>query len=149
MALHRASSVLLSTLVVLSASGLCPSSPRARPPPRAHLQRARLPQSSGLSRARCSLSMLVEAVESTPNPSAFLLRLDGALEGVTSSGLRGQTYLAGGSCPPALVAALATEGVESLFACGDMVTVSKAASKLERVVLAAPPLSSHEPGPPH
>jgi hypothetical protein len=74
--------------------------------------------------------MVVDAVESTPNPSAFLLRLDAPIEGTAATGLRGQTYSHGsrGNCPPALQAALSTKGVESLFVCGDMLTLSKAPS---------------------
>ena len=89
------------------------------------------PLSSGaqlLPRAPRCISMLVDAVESTPNPSSFLLRLDAAPEGLAATGLRGQTFYGGDLlCPPAMAAALATEGVESIFACGNMLTVNKVA----------------------
>ena len=40
--------------------------------------------------------LIVSSVESTPNPSAFLLKLDSPLEDVTTTeGLRGQTFLQG------------------------------------------------------
>ena len=71
--------------------------------------------------------MRVDAVESTPNPSAFLLRLEAPLQGLTATGLRGTTFRQGGrSCPPpAIVSALAADGVESIFAAGELITVSK------------------------
>ena len=75
---------------------------------------------------RTSPCTVAPQVESTPNPSSFLLRLDAAPEGLAATGLRGQTFYGGDLlCPPAMAAALATEGVESIFACGDMLTVSK------------------------
>ena len=75
--------------------GLCCQSRKAACPKAPHTVR---------KGARTSLGRAVRTrtvapqVESTPNPSSFLLRLD---------------------------AALATEGVESIFACGTMLTVSK------------------------
>lgn len=80
--------------------------------------------------------MVVDSVESTPNPSSFLLRLDAAPEGLAATGLRGQTFYGGDLlCPPAMAAALATEGVESIFACGNMLTVSKVAAAQWEAVL--------------
>ena len=78
------------------------------------------------NRAGC-VDMRVDAVESTPNPSAFLLRLEAPLQGLTATGLRGTTFRQGGrSCPPpAIVSALAADGVESIFAAGELITVSK------------------------
>ena len=80
--------------------------------------------------------MVVDSVESTPNPSSFLLRLDAAPEGLAATGLRGQTFYGGDLlCPPAMAAALATEGVESIFACGNMLTVNKVAAAQWEAVL--------------
>jgi len=72
----------------------------------------------------------VDSVESTPNPSAFLLKLDAPIEGLAAAGLRGETFRSTdrGRCPVGLADALATEGVDSLFACGQLLTVSKASS---------------------
>ena len=124
---------MISVLVVLLAAAAPAPCDRqlpiaARLSPRPHQSRTLQPKPDVSRRARCSLSMLVDSVESTPNPSAFLLRLDGAPEGVATDGLRGQSFRGGAKlvCPPGLAAALATEGVESIFACGDMLTVSKA-----------------------
>ena len=80
--------------------------------------------------------MVVDSVESTPNPSSFLLRLDAAPEGLAATGLRGQTFYGGDLlCPPAMAAALATEGVESIFACGNMLTVNKVVAAQWEAVL--------------
>jgi hypothetical protein len=68
--------------------------------------------------------MVVSSVESTPNPSAFLLKLDLPLEDVTTEGLRGQTFYKG-RCPASLKDALACDGVASVFVVGQMLTVSK------------------------
>ena len=107
------------------------SSPAARLVPS-----ARLPPASLSGRARCSVLMVVDSVESTPNPSSFLLRLDAAPEGLAATGLRGQTFYGGDLlCPPAMAAALATEGVESIFACGNMLTVNKVAAAQWEAVL--------------
>jgi len=69
----------------------------------------------------------VVAVESTPNPSAFLLRLSEPLEGVSSVGLRGMTYRRRdlSRCPPSLAAVLANDDVESVFVANELVTISK------------------------
>mmetsp|Transcript_26149 Transcript_26149/g.87120 ORF Transcript_26149/g.87120 Transcript_26149/m.87120 type:complete len:469 (+) Transcript_26149:128-1534(+) len=72
-------------------------------------------------------AMKVVTVESTPNPSAFLLKLDAPLEGIASNGLRGKTFRKG-RCPPSLTAALATEGVASIFAVQELLTISKEAA---------------------
>ena len=103
--------------------GLCCQSRKAACPKAPHTVR---------KGARTSLGRAVRTrtvapqVESTPNPSSFLLRLDAAVEGLAATGLRGQTFYGGDLlCPPAMAAALATEGVESIFACGTMLTVSK------------------------
>ena len=71
--------------------------------------------------------MKVDSVESTPNPSAFLLRLDGPLEGVAKTGLRGVTYRPrdAASCPASLTAVVAVEGVDSVFVVQEVVTISK------------------------
>ena len=120
--------------VLLAAASACTStcsSPAARLVPS-----ARLPPASLSGRARCSVSMVVDSVESTPNPSSFLLRLDAAPEGLAATGLRGQTFYGGDLlCPPAMAAALATEGVESIFACGNMLTVNKVAAAQWEAVL--------------
>ena len=81
-----------------------------------------------LPRAPRCISMLVDAVESTPNPSAFLLRLSAPLEGIATDALRGQTFRRDRRCPPALASALETEGVESIFVCAELLTVSKTPS---------------------
>jgi len=103
--------------------GLCCQSRKAACPKAPHTVR---------KGARTSLGRAVRTrtvapqVESTPNPSSFLLRLDAAVEGLAATGLRGQTFYGGDLlCPPAMAVALATEGVESIFACGTMLTVSK------------------------
>ena len=46
---------------------------------------------------------------------------------MTATGLRGTTFRRGGSvaCPPSLAAALATDGVDSIFAMRELLTVSK------------------------
>ena len=123
--------------------------PSARLPSMAHQPRARQPPASLSGRARCSVSMVVDSVESTPNPSSFLLRLDAAPEGLAATGLRGQTFYGGDLlCPPAMAAALATEGVASIFACGNMLTVSKvAAAQWEAVPPSANPNPNPNPNP--
>lgn len=79
-------------------------------------------------RPRCmAAAMKITTVESTPNPSAFLLRLDTPLEGISSNQLRGETFRRG-RCPPSLAAALDTEGVASIYAVGQVLTVSKTPS---------------------
>ena len=70
--------------------------------------------------------MRVDAIESTPNPSAFLLRLDEPLEGFDTTSVRGQTFKRGWQCPASLAAAVDIDGVESLFVTGGaIVTVCK------------------------
>ena len=80
-------------------------------------------------------ALLVQSVESTPNPSAFLLRLDALPEGVVSNGLRGETFQRDGRCPPGIKGALEVEGVASLFAVGALLTVSKVPSASWEAVL--------------
>jgi hypothetical protein len=61
--------------------------------------------------------MRVSGVESTPNPHSFLLRLDEPLRGLAGvEGLRGRTFQASNSPPPALAGVLVVVGVESVFA---------------------------------
>jgi len=82
------------------------------------------------------VSMKVDAVESTPNPSAFLLRLDDKLEGLNTNGLRGETFAKGRKCPVvAITRALEADGVESVFAMGSILTVSKSSSASWETVL--------------
>eukprot|EP00966_Prymnesium_polylepis_P113117 2616395-Prymnesium_polylepis.2 len=83
-------------------------------------------------KASAPTTMLVDAVESTPNPCSFLLRLDAPLEGLASvTGLRGQTFGQGSrGCPMLLARALGVKGVDSLFvfAQAESVTVNKKSS---------------------
>jgi hypothetical protein len=83
---------------------------------------------------RVPASMKVESVESTPNPSAFLLRLDVLLEGVSSNTLRGETFRKG-LCPPSMAAALDIDGVASIFAVGQLLTISKSSGASWEAVL--------------
>ena len=75
--------------------------------------------------------MRVDAVESTPNPSSFLLRLDAPLDGLTSlTGLRGETFrkaqASSESCPTSLKRVLNILGVDSVFAMPEkLLTVNK------------------------
>lgn len=81
--------------------------------------------------------LIVSSVESTPNPSAFLLKLDSPLEDVTTTeGLRGQTFYKG-RCPASLTDVLACEGVVSVFVVGRMLTISKDARASWESVLPA------------
>ena len=71
----------------------------------------------------------VDAVESTPNPSAFLLRLDAPPAGLVANGLRGQTFRRGSkACPASIAVVFETEGVDSVFAMESLITVSKKSS---------------------
>jgi hypothetical protein len=72
--------------------------------------------------------MSVTGVESTPNPSAFLFKVDTPLTGTPAgvSGLRGATVRAGGAAPGTqLAAVLAVPGVESVLVMAGLLTVSK------------------------
>ena len=81
--------------------------------------------------------LIVSSVESTPNPSAFLLKLDSPLEDVTTTErLRGQTFYKG-RCPASLTDVLACEGVVSVFVVGQMLTISKDARASWESVLPA------------
>lgn len=84
--------------------------------------------------------MLVDAVESTPNPSSFLLRLDSPLDGLAPmSGLQGVTFRkseAGSTrCPGLLTQVLNADGVDSVFAMTEMLTVNKLPSASWEAVL--------------
>ena len=73
-------------------------------------------------------TMSVTGVESTPNPSAFLFKVDTPLTGTPAgvSGLRGATVRAGGAAPGTqLAAVLAVPGVESVLVMAGLLTVSK------------------------
>ena len=100
--------MIASTLVAVAAAGF---GMRAAPPT-----------------SRCvPLAMKVVTVESTPNPSAFLLRVDALMNGVPANELRGETFRKG-RCPPTLAAAVEIEGVSSIFAAGRLLTISKSPS---------------------
>lgn len=71
--------------------------------------------------------LLVDAVESTPAPSSFLLRLDAPLDDVEFEGFKGVTFYKV-SCPASLEPAFKVDGVESIFACNECLTVNKVSS---------------------
>ena len=81
-----------------------------------------------------AIAMKVVTVESTPNPSAFLIRLDDPLSDVATDGLRGRTFRKGRG-PLSLTAALATEGVSSILVVGKLLTISKDAQASWEMVL--------------
>jgi hypothetical protein len=90
---------------------------------------------------RCSRQLLcahVTAIESTPNPSSFLLQLAAPLEGLEDlvGSLRGRSYTTTAIFPPTDIAAiLALDGIDSVYAMAAALTVNKQAAASWDVVL--------------
>ena len=87
-----------------------------------------------------TLSMSVSGIESTPNPSSFLLRLSSPIEGVEGvSALRGKTFStitsSNGPTCTSLNEILRIDGIESLYVMSETITVSKHPTTKWEVVL--------------
>jgi hypothetical protein len=95
-------------------------------------------RATGRSSSRQLLCAHVTAIESTPNPSSFLLQLAAPLVGLEDlvGSLRGRSYTTTAIFPPTDIAAiLALDGIDSVYAMATALTVNKQAAASWDVVL--------------
>jgi hypothetical protein len=86
--------------------------------------------SSGSSNS--SSSSIISGIESTPNPSSFLIKLSRPLAGLTSlaGSLRGNTYYAtaASAAPDEICSILQIDGIDSVYTMATILTINKKGS---------------------
>jgi hypothetical protein len=102
-------------------------------------RRCRIAMAAGDSNSSSSSNSIILGIESTPNPSSFLIKLSRPLNGLKSlaGSLRGNTYsaTAASAAPDEICSILQIDGIDSVYAMATILTINKKASAKWEAVL--------------